>query len=181
MKIKVLPSGVEIENDPNKSLMQLCHDNGVHINSLCKGQPKCAECRVKIVQGDHNVIPPTAVEVNLLGNNYYLDGRRLSCQVRAFGDITIDVSEQVERELNAHKKVRGFRSKDKSHQSHAVLDTLILKSESATEIKGQGRGAAETKDQGRGAADSKDQGRPAEKRPEKHPEKRPEKRPDKRR
>ena len=126
MKIKVLPNQIEIENDSNKSLLQLCHENGVHINSLCKGQPKCAECRIKIVQGENNVLPPNGTELSLLGNNYYIDGRRLSCQVRAFGDLTIDVSEQVEREQNAHKKVRGFRSKDKQHQSHAVLDTLML-------------------------------------------------------
>jgi len=126
MKIRVEPSGTEIEIDPNKTLLQLCHENGIHINSLCKGQPKCAECRVKIVKGDHNVIPPTSIELSLLGNNYYLDGRRLSCQVRAFGDVSVDVSEQIEREALAHKKVRGFRSMNKQHQSHAVLDTMIL-------------------------------------------------------
>ncbi len=134
MKIKVVPNQVEFENDPNKSLLQLCHENGVHINSLCKGQPKCAECRVKIVQGEHNVIPPNAVELAVLGNNYYLDGRRLSCQVRAYGDVTIDVSEQIDREQNAHKKVRGFRPKDKTHQSHAVLDTLILQDKPAEKL-----------------------------------------------
>jgi 2Fe-2S ferredoxin len=126
MKIKVLPQDIEFENDPNKTLLQQCHEQGIHINSLCKGQPRCAECRIKITQGDHNVMPPSAVEIGLLGNNYYLDGRRLSCQVRAFGNLTIDASEQVEREQSAHKKIRGFRPKDRQYQSHAVLDTLIL-------------------------------------------------------
>jgi ferredoxin, 2Fe-2S len=130
MKIKVLPTNVEFENNPNKSLLQLCHENGVHINSYCKGQPKCAECRVKIVQGEQNVIPPNSLEISVLGNNYFLDGRRLSCQVRVFGDITIDVSEQIEHEQLAHKKVRGFRSPHKQTQSHAILDTLILKDNS---------------------------------------------------
>ena len=135
MKIKVMPQNIEIENDPNKSLLQLCHEQNVHINSLCKGQPKCAECRVKIVQGEHNVIPPTPVELALLGNNFYLDGRRLSCQVRCYGEITIDVTEQVDRTVAAHKKVRGFRPKDKTHQSHAVLDTLILHEKPAEETR----------------------------------------------
>ncbi len=138
MKIKVEPNHVEFENDPNKTLLQLCHENGVHINSLCKGQPKCAECRIKIVQGDHNVIPPNSVELAILGNNYYLDGRRLACQVRAYGELTIDISEQAERGLNAHKKVRGFRAKDKTHQSHAVLDTLMLHEKPAEDKKPSG-------------------------------------------
>ena len=130
MKIKVIPTNVEFENDSNKSLLQLCHENNVHINSYCKGQPKCAECRIKIVEGEHNVMPPNSLEISVLGNNYYIDGRRLSCQVRVFGNITIDVSEQVEREQAAHKKVRGYRSHNKQAQSHAVLDTLILNEKS---------------------------------------------------
>jgi len=130
MKIKVMPSGQEIENDPNKTLLQICHDNNIHINSICKGVPKCAECRIKIVSGEQNTLPPTAGEKAILGNNYYLDGRRLACQVRAFGEMTIDVSEQMERDLNAHKKVRGFRAQGhQQQQSHAVLDTLILNEE----------------------------------------------------
>jgi ferredoxin, 2Fe-2S len=126
MKIKFVPTGQEIENDPNKSLLRLCQENKIHINSVCKGQPKCAECRIKIVQGEHNVLPPSAAEVAVLGNNFYLDGRRLSCQVRAYGEITVDISEQLERDLNSHKKVRGFRSVGQQPKSKAVLDTMIL-------------------------------------------------------
>jgi len=126
MKIKIFPTSQEIENDPNKTLLRICQDNNVHINSICKGVPKCAECRIKIIGGEQNVLPPSAAEKAILGTNYYLDGRRLSCQVRAFGDISIDISEQVERDQNAHKKVRGFRSQGVQQQSKAVLDTFIL-------------------------------------------------------
>lgn len=130
MKIKLLPQNIEIDGDPNKSLLQICHENNVHIYSLCKGVPKCAECRVKIVGGEHNVLPPTQGELAVIGNNYYLDGRRLSCQVRAFGDITVDMTEQVQRSESQSKKVRGFRvagGKGQQPESHAVVDTLVLK------------------------------------------------------
>lgn len=128
MKIKIEPTGQEIENNPNKSLLRICQENQVHINSICKGVPKCAECRIRIIKGDENVLPPNSTEKAILGNNYYLDGRRLACQVHAFGDITIDISEQVERDQSAHKKVRGFRSQGQQQQqpSKAVLDTYIL-------------------------------------------------------
>jgi 2Fe-2S ferredoxin len=129
MKIKFLPTGQEIEGNSNKTLLNLCQENGVHINSICKGIPKCAECRVKIVEGEGNILPPTQVEMGILGNNYYIDGRRLSCQVRAFGDIAVDLTEQLERDASAHKKVRGYRSQKGADQpqSHAVLDTFVLK------------------------------------------------------
>ena len=128
MKIKVHPRGIEIEGSSEKSLMQICHDNGIKINSICKGQPKCAECRVRIIGGEQNVLPPLPAELALLGNNYFLDGRRLSCQVKAYGDISIDISEQEGRTAASHKKVRGFRAA-KTEQSHAVLDTFILESD----------------------------------------------------
>lgn len=134
MKIKIFPTGQEIEAQPNKSLLLTCLENGVHINSICKGVPKCAECRIKIKDGEHNVLPPTDKETGILGTNWYLDGRRLSCQVKVYGEITVDVSEQMERDQLAHKKVRGFRDgKHQSQASVAKLDTFVLKESSGTD------------------------------------------------
>ena len=135
MKIKVHPRGIEIEGSSEKTLLQICHDNSIHINSICKGQPKCAECRVRIIAGEQNVLPPLPAEIALLGSNYFLDGRRLSCQVRAFGDISIDITEQEGRTAATHKKVRGFRSNKPQQESHAVLDTFILENEKTSPKK----------------------------------------------
>lgn len=126
MKIKILPTNIEIEGDPNKSLMQTCLDNKIEIRSICKGVPSCAECRVKIVSGESNLVPPNRAELNLIGTNYYLDGRRLSCQVRCFGNITVDITEQIERQDNPNKKVRGFRSANQNEATAAVQGTLVL-------------------------------------------------------
>lgn len=125
MKIKFLPMGLEVEGSPNKTLLQIATENKLEIRSICKGVPSCAECRVLIPDGMENIIPPTKAELNLIGSSYYLDGRRLSCQVRCFGDVTVDLSEQVGKEDNTHKKIRGFRT-SKQQESHAVLDTLVL-------------------------------------------------------
>ena len=142
MKIKIYPRGIEIEGDSTKSLMQICHENGIKINSICKGQPKCAECRVKIIGGEQNILPPLAAELSVLGNNFFLDGRRLSCQVRAYGDISVDITEQEGRTAASHKKVRGFRS-TKPQESHAVLDTFILENEKPADVK-SGNGQKKT-------------------------------------
>ncbi|MBX2993823.1 MAG: (2Fe-2S)-binding protein [Bdellovibrionaceae bacterium] len=126
MKIKFLPTNQEIEADPNKTLLQMCVDNKIEIRSICKGVPSCAECRVRIVGGESNVIPPNRAELSLIGTNYYLDGRRLSCQVRCFGNITVDLTEQIERTDNPNKKVRGFRSATANSATTAVQGTLVL-------------------------------------------------------
>lgn len=126
MKIKIHPTGQELEGDPNKSVMQICHENKIEIHSLCKGIPSCAECRVKVLAGESNVIPPGKAELSLIGTSYYLDGRRLSCQLRAFGDISIDITPHLEKDDNTNKKVRGYRVQDKSFETKAVQGTLML-------------------------------------------------------
>lgn len=125
MKLKFLPINKEIEINPNKTVLQAATENGIEIKSICKGVPACAECRVTIAEGERNVLPPTQAEINLIGTSYYLESRRLSCQLRCFGDVTIDLKEQIERSEQQTKKIRGFKV-DKATESHAVQDTLIL-------------------------------------------------------
>lgn len=126
MKIKFLPQDITIEGNSDKSLLELAFDNNIPIKSICKGVPSCGECRIKIADGDNNVNPPGRAELSVLGTNYFLDGRRLSCQVRCFGDITVDMQEQLDRDDNQNKKIRGFKTA-KTYESKAVLDTMILK------------------------------------------------------
>lgn len=127
MKIKFLPSGQEIDINPNKSLLQLCTENGIEIKSICKGVPSCAECRVNIVSGEHNILPPSKAELSLIGTNYFIDSRRLSCQVRCFGDVTVDLTDQLARAESQTKKTRGFRAqKGLQTETHAKQGTLVL-------------------------------------------------------
>lgn len=125
MKIKFLPQGIEVEGNPNKTLLQIATENKIEIHSICKGVPSCAECRVIIVDGQENIIPPTKAELNLIGTSWYLDGRRLSCQSHCFGDVTVDLKEQLGKSENSNKKLRGFKT-TKQQESHAVLDTMVL-------------------------------------------------------
>jgi ferredoxin len=126
MKIKFVPQNIEVEGTPEKSLLQIATENNIEIKSICKGVPSCAECRVRLTEGENNVVPPNKAELNLIGTNWHIDSRRLSCQVRCFGDVTVDLTEQLERQENQTKKVRGFRSQRQQHESHAVQDTMLL-------------------------------------------------------
>jgi len=132
MKIKFLPTNVEIDVDPSKSLLQLATENNIKIKSICNGVPSCSECRVKIVEGMHSIPEPSKAELNLIGTSYHLDGRRLSCQVRCFGSITVDITEQLNK-TDSHKKIKGVRVKDQK-DVHAKQDTMIL-AESSDEKK----------------------------------------------
>ena len=127
MKIKFFPTGQEVECDPAKSVLQMCNENNIEIRSLCKGVPSCAECRVRVKEGEAYTLPPTPKERHVLGSNYFLDGRRLSCQLHCFGPVTIDISEQLERTDGKNKKVRGFRKRGESQgEIHAKQDIMML-------------------------------------------------------
>src|SRR6218665_858236 len=125
MKVKFVPQNIELEIKPNQSVKNLADENDVFIKSICNGLPSCAECRVKIVEGEHNVLPPATKELNLIGNGYFIDQRRLSWQFLCFGDITVDLSEQVEKQKShGSKRPQGSR-KAETEVSHAVTGNLI--------------------------------------------------------
>lgn len=119
-----MPQNIELEIQPNQSIMNLAHENGIHIQSVCKGVPSCAECRVQIVEGEYNVIPPSKNELNLIGTGWFVDRSRLSCQLKCFGDVTVDLSQQIAKEQNA-KRPRGKFHKDPS-ESNAKMGSILL-------------------------------------------------------
>lgn len=119
-----MPQNIEIEGNPNKTLLQMAQENQIKIKSICNGKPSCAECRVKILEGSSNVPPPGKEELNLIGTSYFIDNRRLSCQVRCFGSITVDLTEQLTK-IDTQKKIKGVKTKDQK-DVHAKQDTFIL-------------------------------------------------------
>ncbi len=131
MKVKFLPQNVEYEIKPGQSVMDLAHEHELPIRSTCNGLPSCAECRVRVVDGEWNVNPPSRKELNLIGTGYYIDQRRLSCQMICFGDVTVDLSEQVEKaaEGPVTKKFLTKVHKSSAAESHSLGGVLIEQDE----------------------------------------------------
>ena len=127
MKVRFLPQEIELEIEPNQTVMELAHKNNLFIKSICNGVPNCAECRVKVIEGEHNVLPPSSKELALIGSGHFIDRRRLSCQLYCFGDITVDVSEQVEKETEGPPGSRRFQVelRNEGIVSKAVAGNLI--------------------------------------------------------
>lgn len=124
MKVKFLPSNIELEIQPGQSVMDLAHKNNIFIKTICNGLPSCAECRVKLVEGESNVMPPTAKELNLIGTGYFIDQRRLSCQLVCYGDVTVDLQEQVVKQNEGPRRVQGVK-KGVIEQSSSVTGSLL--------------------------------------------------------
>lgn len=125
MKVKFLPSGEEYEIDSNETILHLAQRSGHHIQSVCKGIPSCAECRVQIKEGEHHVLPPSKKELDLIGTAHYVDMSRLSCQLRCFGDVVVDLSEQEEKEKRVSQKPRDRMARKDGEDSKAVLGGIM--------------------------------------------------------
>jgi 2Fe-2S ferredoxin len=125
MKVKFLPQNIECEIEFNETILHLAQRDDIHIQSVCKGIPSCAECRVQIKEGEHHVPPPSSKEISLIGTAHYVDRSRLSCQLRCFGDVTIDLSEQIAKESRATKTPQGRASKPQGEPSHAIKGNII--------------------------------------------------------
>jgi 2Fe-2S ferredoxin len=125
MKVKFLPSGEEHEIEFNETVLHLAQRVGIHIQSVCKGIPSCAECRIQIKEGEHHVLPPNKKEIDLIGTAHYVDLSRLSCQLRCFGDVSVDLSEQIEKEKRAQEKPRDKMARKDGQESQAVLGGIL--------------------------------------------------------
>ncbi|MEC9283430.1 MAG: 2Fe-2S iron-sulfur cluster-binding protein [Bdellovibrionota bacterium] len=128
MKIKFVPQNIEVEVDSNKSVLEMAKEAGVQIKSVCGGTPSCAECKVQIAQGEYNVLPPSDREISLIGTAHFVDHSRLSCQLKCFGDVTIDLNEQIEKQASGAyaKKPSGKAQKAEGEESHAVEGSILL-------------------------------------------------------
>jgi ferredoxin len=133
MKVKFLPQNIEIDIEPGQSILEVAHANGIPIRSTCNGMPSCAECRVRVVDGEYNLLPPSKKEMSLIGTGYYIDQRRLSCQMHCYGDVAVDTTEHLDRagEGPITKKFLSRVQKTSAQESHSVGGVLIEQEEKA--------------------------------------------------
>jgi ferredoxin len=124
MKVRFLPQDVIVEVRADQSVMHAAQDAGLYIKSVCRGKPNCAECRVRMIDGDERVLPPSPAELALIGTGHFLDRRRLSCQLRCLGDVTVDLSEQVQKQQalqkGGAKKAGHLPDDDRAEDTRAI-------------------------------------------------------------
>ena len=130
-KVKFLPQKIELDAPSDKSVMDIALEKDIPIQSSCKGMAICGECRVFILEGENQVLPPTSKELALIGQGHYIDQRRLSCQLFCYGKVTIDLKEQLEKS-EAQKFSKTFLKKIKKEnveKMHSIRDNLIEQDE----------------------------------------------------
>ncbi len=99
--VKVLPAGSDIPIKENQTLLSALKEAGFYIRSNCGGCASCGTCILKITKGEEFLSVIEQVESKLIGNVFHLTKERLSCQVKVFGDITVDISNHNEKQSEA--------------------------------------------------------------------------------
>lgn len=174
MKVKFVPQNVEFEIKPGQSVMHLAEDHGIYVKSVCRGVPSCAECRVKIVDGENNVFPPAGEELSLIGSGWFIDRRRLSCQLQCLGDVTVDMTEQLAKQSG---QIGGRKSKIAKAIGDRVEDETVIRDSSSSRDRDSDLGSGGGIETGSVPAASTGSFERPESRPQSKPSSRPEPRP----
>ena len=137
MKLKFIPQNVEVEVNPEKSVLEVSRELGLKIQSSCNGMCSCGDCRVFVREGGTNFLLPTDKELKLIGQGHYIDQRRLACQLYCFGDVVIDLSEQNERESQGKISQQFLRRAQKNSvkEAQSKSDILIEDDEDIKQMK----------------------------------------------
>ena len=118
VKVVFTPSGRQGFVPPGTPVLSAARQLGVDIDSVCGGRGMCGRCQIDIAVGDFakhglksnhdHLAATTQVEMRYAEKRGLIDGRRLSCQAKLFGNVVIDVppESQVHNQL-VRKEVDG--------------------------------------------------------------------------
>jgi 2Fe-2S ferredoxin len=92
--VTFMPANQRVECEVGESLFGVARRAGIPVSTACVGKATCGLCRVKIVAGEELLSPLNGDERKHLGNVYFINRMRLSCQARvmAAGDVCVEVA-----------------------------------------------------------------------------------------
>ncbi len=113
-KLTVMPSGQIIEVDEGENLRQSLIKNGLSVKSPCGGCASCGQCIITVKDGLNNLSDISFEEKQLLGNIFHMTQERLSCQTTIVGDVTVDITNHMEKKATPVMTKR--RTKDEAEK-----------------------------------------------------------------
>ena len=101
-KVTILPLGVTIEYDPGTmpyaehgkpgSLLDICMNQGIHLEHACGGSCACTTCHVVVKSGDGNLSEMDDDEADRVEQAAGVTlHSRLGCQAVVTGDVTVEI------------------------------------------------------------------------------------------
>ena len=98
-RITFLPAGLTADCSDGETVFEVGRRSGIAIETACVGKASCGLCRIRILAGEEHLSPQNDDERKHLGNVYFINKVRLSCQsiVRG-GDVTVELAPKPARQ-----------------------------------------------------------------------------------
>lgn len=91
-KVIFLPSEVEVETSPGKSLLDVALDNNIKIDHNCGGNCACSTCHVIVEKGFESLGNMSEDEEDMLDEAEGLsETSRLACQCQVGSDLVVRI------------------------------------------------------------------------------------------
>jgi ferredoxin len=87
-RVTFADEGKTAEFPSGKTLLSCAEAMGVRVSHVCGGDGACGTCRIEVMEGAHNLTPPTPDETYKEIEPPY----RLSCQCKLSGDVVVKVA-----------------------------------------------------------------------------------------
>ena len=87
MKVRFMPSGIEVDVDAGTTLFEAAQTAGLPVGSSCGADGTCGKCGLRLLSG--SLPPPTDREQKVAGDNRTAAGLRLSCMVGIESDVVV--------------------------------------------------------------------------------------------
>ena len=98
-RITFEPQNKTIDSGAEETVFVAARRAGIMLPTACVGRGSCGLCRVKVLAGEDSLPLVTKAEKFHLGNTYFITKLRLSCQLIASGDVTLQIPDAVGKKL----------------------------------------------------------------------------------
>ena len=88
-RIRFKPDGKEVEARDGETILQAALRAEIPLAHICGGNARCSTCRVVILEGVENSLPPNEAEKKIASLLRFDPSVRLACQTVATGDIKL--------------------------------------------------------------------------------------------
>ena len=87
--VRFMPSGKMKEIRAGATILAAANQAEMPIGQSCSGDGICGWCRVTLLEGEGNMLPPGALEKKLMNEKEFGAHERAACLAKLKGDITI--------------------------------------------------------------------------------------------
>jgi ferredoxin len=91
-KVSFVPLNRSREVKTGATILAAANQSGIPIGQSCSGEGICGWCRVTVLSGADELVPPSDLERQLMAEKEFSGNERAACLARVKGDITITTS-----------------------------------------------------------------------------------------